>query len=196
MAFSRVWPLGLTDGVSRLLAAALNQLDINQSRAVDGTSGGNYTPSAAVNFNGSGFGGVQTDTSLSGTYTFGTSGRQACPPTRVTITNANVTIRDLDAGSAGTLYLVDSSAATSTHTITVKASMAEPCVNGEVIRISFNIPSATHDIAVASEGGNSNPIYTSNNTATDFVDLMFDTSLTASNPQGEWTPVAYGIGTP
>ncbi len=54
MTFSRVKPGGYTDDIDLLPAAELDQLDINTSQAVDGTAGGSFSPSSALQFGGSG----------------------------------------------------------------------------------------------------------------------------------------------
>lgn len=53
MSFSRVNPGGW--GLFEVLTSSqMNQIDINQSRAVDGFAGGTYTPSDPINFGGAG----------------------------------------------------------------------------------------------------------------------------------------------
>jgi len=52
MAFSRVNPTGYTNDNSTITAAQANQLDINQSRAIDGTAGGTYTPTGQIIISG------------------------------------------------------------------------------------------------------------------------------------------------
>ena len=49
--FSRVNPIGWAL-FEELTSAQMNQLDINASRAIDGTFGGTYTPSGPINING------------------------------------------------------------------------------------------------------------------------------------------------
>ncbi len=51
MTFSRAKPAGYSTG-DRLTAAEINSIDVNQSRAIDGYAGGNYNPSAVINFTG------------------------------------------------------------------------------------------------------------------------------------------------
>lgn len=51
MAFSRVNPLGWAL-FEELTSAQMNQLDLNASRAIDGTFGGTYNPSGPINING------------------------------------------------------------------------------------------------------------------------------------------------
>ncbi len=53
MSFTRAKPAGWTDDVDTVTAAELNQIDTNQSRAIDGNAGGTYTPSGAIAINGS-----------------------------------------------------------------------------------------------------------------------------------------------
>lgn len=52
MTFSRAKPAGWTDDIDTITATQINQIDTNQSRAVDGTAGGAYTPSPPINING------------------------------------------------------------------------------------------------------------------------------------------------
>jgi len=65
MSFARVNPSGWAVN-DPLTSAQMNQLDINVSRAGDLVGGGDYTPGAPFNVNGSGFGGIQVDTVLQG----------------------------------------------------------------------------------------------------------------------------------
>lgn len=51
MAFTRVNPLGWAL-FEELTSAQMNQLDLNASRAIDGTFGGTYNPSNPINING------------------------------------------------------------------------------------------------------------------------------------------------
>lgn len=53
MTFSRAKPTGWTDNVDTITAAQINQIDLNQSRAIDGNAGGTYTPSGALTLGGS-----------------------------------------------------------------------------------------------------------------------------------------------
>lgn len=52
MTFSRAKPTGWSDNVDTITAAQINQVDLNQSRAIDGNAGGTYTPSAAITLAG------------------------------------------------------------------------------------------------------------------------------------------------
>lgn len=52
--FTKVWPAGLTDGVSTLPHADLEALDTNASKAINGDDGGSWSPSSAVVVGGSG----------------------------------------------------------------------------------------------------------------------------------------------
>jgi len=49
MTFSRGKPTGFVTG-DRLTAAQINTIDLNQSRAIDGYEGGNYTPASSLRF--------------------------------------------------------------------------------------------------------------------------------------------------
>lgn len=53
MTFSRAKPTGWTDNVDTITAAQINQIDLNQSRAIDGNAGGTYIPSGALTLGGS-----------------------------------------------------------------------------------------------------------------------------------------------
>jgi hypothetical protein len=52
MTFSRAKPAGWTDDIDTITAAQVNQIDTNQSRALDGTAGGTYSPVPPLNING------------------------------------------------------------------------------------------------------------------------------------------------
>jgi hypothetical protein len=54
MTFSRAKPSGWSDDISTITATEINTIDLNQSRAIDGTGGGTYTPSGALTFGGAG----------------------------------------------------------------------------------------------------------------------------------------------
>ena len=54
MTFSLIWPSGLTDGISTVDAAELEQLDTDHAAAIDGTNGGTYAPSTALTIGGAG----------------------------------------------------------------------------------------------------------------------------------------------
>lgn len=58
MTFSRAKPTGYTDDIDTLPADEINTIDINQSRALDGTAGGPYAPSSALVIDGQG---IQTN---------------------------------------------------------------------------------------------------------------------------------------
>ena len=58
MTFTRAKPSGWTADVDTWTAFQANKVDLNASQGVDGTSGGSYTPSAAINITGSGLGNV------------------------------------------------------------------------------------------------------------------------------------------
>lgn len=51
MSFSRAKPAGWTASIDTITAAQINQIDINQSRALDGTNGGTYTLAAPLTLN-------------------------------------------------------------------------------------------------------------------------------------------------
>ena len=53
MTFSRVKPAGFAVN-ERLTSAQLNALDVNQSNAIDGSSGGTYAPTAVITIAGAG----------------------------------------------------------------------------------------------------------------------------------------------
>ena len=48
MTFSRARPAGWTNDITTISAVEINQIDVNQSRAIDGNGGGPYTPSAEL----------------------------------------------------------------------------------------------------------------------------------------------------
>ena len=71
MTFTRALPAGWADGVDPITAAQLNQIDVNISRALDGSAGGTYEPQNALVIDGSA--GVNVTTSgvlnIAGTLT-------------------------------------------------------------------------------------------------------------------------------
>lgn len=48
MAFTRAKPAGWTDDVDTITATQINQIDTNQSLAIDGSGGGTYTPTSEI----------------------------------------------------------------------------------------------------------------------------------------------------
>ena len=54
MTFTRAKPAGWTDNVDTITATQMNQIDTNQSNALDGAAGGAYTPAAEVEIDGAG----------------------------------------------------------------------------------------------------------------------------------------------
>ena len=52
MSFQRAKPLGATDDVDVITASEFDIIDVNQSRAIDGTGGGNHTPATDIEFFG------------------------------------------------------------------------------------------------------------------------------------------------
>ncbi|MBM61364.1 MAG: hypothetical protein CL484_00265 [Acidobacteria bacterium] len=64
MAFTRANPLGWVKG-QLLTAGQINQVDVNQSQAVDGTGGGVYVPAAPIEIGNAGV--IVTGAGLSGT---------------------------------------------------------------------------------------------------------------------------------
>lgn len=51
---TKVWPAGLTDGVSKIPHGELEAIDTNQSKAINGDDGGAWSPSAAIVITGQG----------------------------------------------------------------------------------------------------------------------------------------------
>ena len=74
MSFTRAKPSGWTDDIDTITAAQINQIDVNQSRAVDGVAGGLSTPTPAIEIGGdglivSGSAEISGDALVSGTVT-------------------------------------------------------------------------------------------------------------------------------
>lgn len=61
MTFTRALPAGWADGVDPITAPQLNQIDVNISRALDGSAGGTYSPQNALVIDGTA--GVNVSTS-------------------------------------------------------------------------------------------------------------------------------------
>ncbi len=66
MTFSRAKPLGYTDDLDVITAAQADQIDTNQSQAVDGVGGGTYSPGAPIEINGAGLSSNNLQTSTIG----------------------------------------------------------------------------------------------------------------------------------
>lgn len=156
MTFSRAKPTGWTDDIDTITASQINQIDTNQSRAVDGAAGGLYTPSPAIDIVGLN----------ATTQNLFIRGAQSQHPLRVDST----TITDVAASlpSPGQVlditvdvYYVDGSVAATgnwTLTLAVGSSAVAP-VNGTVVRI-VRFLNGAFTIDIESEGGASNPVAT------------------------------------
>lgn len=194
MTFARAKPTGWTDDVDSISATEINTIDVNQSNAVDGAAGGTYTPSADVSIASLKSPSLK-ETTVIESLILGTLGRLALSPTDVVITTSNVTIRDIDAGGAGTLFRVDDSGTSGgAKNLTVKANTTANLKDGEICIIFFQ-GAGVENVAILSESGGNNPLYTrTGGTGTDpeFVVLAFNTSLTGMNPDGEWELAMYG----
>jgi hypothetical protein len=66
MTFSRAKPLGFTDDLDVITAAQADQIDTNQSQAIDGAGGGTYLPTAPIEINGAGLSSNNLQTSTIG----------------------------------------------------------------------------------------------------------------------------------
>lgn len=191
MGFSRAKPAGWTDDNTTITATEINTIDTNMANAVDKT-GDTVTGALALNnLTSTGLG----DTTSVGKFTLDSTARLILGLIDVNA-GSNVTIRDIDAASCGVLYRVDNPGSTGTTTVTVKAATTANVAHGEAIIIFMKNPaSVSQFVAIASEGGASNPLYTLDHTPSvdsDWVMLAFDTTLTGSNPDGEWIVVAHG----
>lgn len=72
MTFTRAKPLGWVDDIDSIVQAQINQIDLNQSRSLDGNAGGRYTPSPELEIDGDG---IRTDTlNVDGALTVETGG--------------------------------------------------------------------------------------------------------------------------
>jgi len=149
MTFSRAKPTGWTDDLDTITAAQINQVDTNQSRAVDGTAGGLYTPSPPINIDG--FNATTENLFI--------RGAQAQHPLRIDST----TVTDVAASAAPPgqilditvdVYYIDASvAATGNWTLTLAiASAAIAPVNGAVVRI-VRLLNGVFTIDILPEGG-------------------------------------------
>ena len=76
MTFTRALPAGWTDGVDAITAPQLNQIDVNISRALDGSAGGSYLPNVGITLGGSAGVNVTTSNTLTVAGTLAMSGTQ------------------------------------------------------------------------------------------------------------------------
>lgn len=76
MTFTRARPAGWTDGVDAITAPQLNQIDVNISRALDGSAGGSYLPNVGITLGGSAGVNVTTSNTLTVAGTLAMSGTQ------------------------------------------------------------------------------------------------------------------------
>ena len=76
MSFTRANPLGWTNLLDPLTPTQLNQIDVNISRALDGTSGGEYTSSSALTINGTAGVNITTSNNLRINGTLSMTGSQ------------------------------------------------------------------------------------------------------------------------
>lgn len=69
--FDEVWPSGLSDGLSTIDTAELEQLDADHAKAINGDGGGSYAPSSPIIIGGgSGAGGLSFSLAASGDAPF------------------------------------------------------------------------------------------------------------------------------
>ena len=76
MTFTRALPAGWADGVDAITAPQLNQLDVNISRALDGSAGGSYLPNVGITLDGSAGVNVTTSSRLTVVGSLAMSGTQ------------------------------------------------------------------------------------------------------------------------
>ncbi len=143
MTFSRAWPSGVTDDVTIVTAAALNQLDVDHARAVDGSAGGTYGNVAEIRFTG--------DFAVEGTVTL--DGDTANIAYRAEdLTNANHTLH----GEADYYFIP---VATSNKNLTLATTTAPVPPIGTVITIRTVSPTpANAFVAYVLSEGNATPI--------------------------------------
>ncbi len=216
MTFARAKPGGYTDDVDLLPADEIDTIDVNQSRAVDGNAGGTYAPSAKIEFNGLGFGGLQQDTTLEAGETLTVEGQGSAGGTidvaglmtrAVTAASAtgggrlpwrldvstidgasgNVTIRKGNiTGGVADIY-VNQTDLSGDRTITIGALGNE---DGEIVVIvSWH---SNNNMIINSESGGNNPIATITDNAITgplWVAFVWDTSIGGG---AEWVPFMRG----
>jgi len=103
--------------------------------------------------------------------------------TRVSISVANVVIRDAALKNQGTEFLIEISGLTANRVLTVNMDAPDPPEDGEQVWLTFNSAHAGFIVDVDSEGGGSNPIFTTTFNTPQAVKLLFDDTLGAN---GEW----------
>lgn len=140
MVFSKVKAAGWTNDTNTVTAAELNALDLNQSQAVDGAAGGTYTPSAAVEINGSGLSSSNIqDSTVTGTVQRSAAGRLPRLVDVTTITNvAGFQLVDM----ASDVYKADAAGAHAQNlNIRLAVSSGQTPVTGDTIEIVREGPS-------------------------------------------------------
>lgn len=76
MTFTRALPAGWTDAVDPITAPQLNQIDVNISRALDGSAGGLYLPNGTLTIGGSAGVNITTSNNIRVNGTLAMSGTQ------------------------------------------------------------------------------------------------------------------------
>ena len=141
MTFTRALPAGWTDGVDAITAPQLNQIDVNISRALDGSAGGSYLPNGALTIDGSAGVNVTTSNTLTVAGTLAMSGTQTQTGGLVLSGNGQLSQRVFDASDSDLAFLggrVDvfriPAALTGNRTYTVLATSPVP-VTGHMLKI-------------------------------------------------------------
>lgn len=141
MTFARALPAGWADGVDPITAPQLNKIDVNISRALDGSAGGTYLPNGALVVDGSAGVNITTSNSIRVNGTMTMSGTQTQTGGLVLAGNGQLSQRMFDAPDAdltfqGGRYDVFRIPATLTgdRTYTVLATSPVP-VTGHMLKI-------------------------------------------------------------
>ena len=193
MSFTRAKPAGYVDDVDVVTAAELNQIDTNQSRAIDGNAGGTYTSSGAIALNGSAGFSVGASNPMTVNGTLALAGATTCTG-RISLSgnDAGFGLRVYAAGDApetiqGARYDVVLVPATLTgdRTYTISATTPVP-VTGHMLRIArssedmVNTAPSAHEATIA-WGGSAN--FQMQDSKWAFVHLLWSGS--------EWVPIAW-----
>lgn len=141
MTFTRALPAGWADGVDAITAPQLNQIDVNISRALDGSAGGSYLPNVGITLDGSAGVNVTTSSRLTVVGSLAMSGTQTQTGGLILSGNGQLSQRvltapDSDLSFQGARYDVVAipAALSGDRTYTVLATSPVP-VTGHMLKI-------------------------------------------------------------
>lgn len=147
MTFSRAKPAGWTDDIDTITAAQINQIDTNQSRALDGTAGGTYSPVPPLNING------LTATTI-GVFTRGPLAQHPMRIDTATIIDTALT-QVLDTQPVDIFYIDTWASGPFANSLNLELGILSPAIapiRGQVVTIAVPAKSA-NQVDISPEGG-------------------------------------------